>query len=69
MAAATGSIERTVKAHTFVVGKKIANSTSLTVFDMAKDSSAQDQSFPVKVLYVKPGVAKKTIVRQGKENT
>lgn len=67
--------ERTVRAHNFVVGKKISNQTALTLFDMAKDSSAQEQSFPVKVLYVKPGVAKnqslKTVNKEerGKENT
>lgn len=40
MAAAAGSLERTVKAHNFVVGKKISNQTAIDLFDMAKDSSA-----------------------------
>tara|TARA_B110000285_G_C14993337_1_gene547496 strand:+ start:254 stop:472 length:219 start_codon:yes stop_codon:yes gene_type:complete len=41
-AAAADSMERTVKAHSLVLGKAIANQTTLAVFDMAKDSSAQD---------------------------
>lgn len=76
-AAAADSAERTVKAHSLVLGKAIANQTSLAVFDMAKDSSAQDQSFPVKVIYVKPGLAKEKSLKAatakagelGKENT
>jgi hypothetical protein len=48
----TAELERTVKAHSFVVGKKIQNSTDI------QKSAAQDQSFPVKVLYVKPGIVK-----------
>ena len=76
-AAAADSMERTVKAHSLVLGKAIANQTTLAVFDMAKDSSAQDQSFPVKVLYVKPGLAKHKSLKAaaardgelGKENT
>jgi hypothetical protein len=48
----TADLERTVKAHSFVVGKQIQNTTDI------KKSAAQEQSFPVKVLYVKPGIVK-----------
>ena len=49
-------LERTVKAHSFQVGKAITNQTSIAVLDANKNSAAQEQHFPVKVLYVKPSI-------------
>ena len=59
----TNDLERTVKAHSFVVGKKVNNSTDIQILDVQKNSAAQEQHFPVKVLYVKPGITKTKLKR------
>lgn len=51
-------LERTVKAHNFVVGKPTQNRTELAVLDVQRNSAAEEQVFPVKVLYVKPSMVK-----------
>lgn len=57
-AGAANDLERTVKAHSFVVGKPTQNHTDIAVLDVQKTSAAQEQAFPVKVLYVKPSMVK-----------
>ena len=59
----SNDLERTVKAHNFVVGKPTLNQTNITVLDVQKTSAAEDQIFPVKVLYVKPGRVRPSAVR------
>lgn len=59
----TDDLQRTVKAYSFVAGKKIQNQT-----DIAKVSHPEEHSHPVKVLYVKPGMNKPSpLVRQNKD--
>ena len=48
-------LQQTVKAYSFVVGKKIQNQT-----EIAKCTYAEEQTNPVRVLYVKPGLNKPT---------
>ena len=56
-------MERTVKAHNFVVGKEIQNQTDIT-----KCTTAEEKSMPVRVLYVKPGQEKpQPLVRAPKQ--
>ena len=35
-------LERTVKAHSFVVGKKVNNATNIQILDVQKNSAAQE---------------------------
>lgn len=51
---AEDQMQRTVKAHSFVVGKKITNVT-----EIAKTTCPEDQAMPVRIVYVKPGVSGK----------
>lgn len=51
-------LERTVKAHNFVVGQPTQNNSKIAVLNVQKTSAAEDQVFPVKVLYVKPSMVK-----------
>ena len=55
---AANELERTVKAHNFVVGKPTQNHTELAVLDVQRNSAAEEQAFPVKVLYIKPSMIK-----------
>lgn len=44
-------MQRTVKAHSFLVGKKITNVT-----EIAKTTCPEEQAMPIKIVYVKPGL-------------
>lgn len=46
-------LQRTVKAHSFLVGKKITNVT-----EIAKTTCPEEQAMPVRIVYVKPGLNK-----------
>ena len=60
----TGDHNKTVKAHSFVVGKKITNVT-----EIAKTTCPEEQAVPCRIVYIKPGINKPNpLVRKDNSN-
>jgi len=58
-------LQRTVKAYSFVAGKKVQNQT-----EIAKCTYAEEQTNPIRVVYVRPGMNKPApLVRQKADTT
>ena len=59
----TGQQDQTVKAHSFVVGKKIQNVT-----EIAKTTCPEEQAMPIRIIYVKPGINRPNTLVRNRDN-